>query len=380
MTSKQRVRAALEGRPVDRCPVTSLYNQLYHLDHFAELTGLPAWRRHEWLAMPPERHVALFRRIHEAAPFELLQPQGAPARDWRTRQEFVEKDGRGFRHDTVTGEWVRMDMAAASGHANDYHANEERHVFTREDIDRRLPMPGPGDAQEREGLEYIESVVREFGRDEFIVSGGVIGTIYSCGGQVGLTNIFPMLVEEPELVEALCERITACNIVEIRRLAAAGGDAIYVDDATATSDMISPAMYERFSLPYMQAMVAEIHRLKHKAILIYFGGVMDRLDLIAATGADGFSYEASMKGFVNDTGEIARLIGDRMTLFSNIDPVAILQNGSDAALEAEIGRQVEAGRSARGFIISTASPITPSTPLARVQRFLELGRQTGARR
>jgi uroporphyrinogen-III decarboxylase len=84
-----------------------------------------------------------------------------------------------------------------------------------------------------------------------------------------------------------------------------------------------------------------------------------------------------MKGFVNDTAEIARRIGDRMTLFSNIDPVAVLQNGTDAELEQEIRRQIEAARAARGFILSTASPITPSTPLARVQQFLELGRTLG---
>ena len=184
-----------------------------------------------------------------------------------------------------------------------------------------------------------------------------------------------MLIEEPELVDYLCERILAQNLETIRCLAAAGGDAIYIDDATATSDMVSPAMYERFSLPYMQAMVGEIHRLKHKAIVIYFGGIMDRLELIAATGAGGLSYEASMKGFVNDTAEIARRIGDRMTLFSNIGPVRVLQNGSDTQLEAEVRREVEAGRAARGFIVSTASPITPSTPLARVQRFLDLGRR-----
>ena len=70
----------------------------------------------------------------------------------------------------------------------------------------------------------------------------------------------------------------------------------------------------------------------------------DLLKFVAATGADGLLPEASMKGFVNDTAEIARRIGDRMTLFSNIDPVAVLQNGSDADLEEEIHRQVAAGR------------------------------------
>ena len=376
MTNKQRVLAALAGRPVDRVPVTALYHQLYHDDHFGELTGLPAWRRHEWKAMSPARHLAIFRRLHDAAPFELLQPQWAPPRAWRERQEFLERDGHAFRHDRATDEWVRLDDPTPSGHANEYHANETRYILTPADIERRLPLPAEADTPDGDAHDYVKAVAGAFGREEFILTGGVIGTIYSCGAHVGQTNLFAMLIEEPELVEQLCERILAVNLYRIRQMAAAGGDAIYIDDATATSDMISPAMYARFSLPYMRAMVDEIHRLGQQAIVIYFGGVMDRLELIAATGADGFSYEASMKGFVNDTAEIARRIGDRMTLFSNIDPVSVLQNGSDAELAAEIRRQLAAARPARGFILSPASPITPGTPLARVQRFLELGRRS----
>jgi hypothetical protein len=376
MTNKQRVYAALEGKPVDRCPVTSLYNFLYQQDHFSELTGLPQWRLQQWLASSPEEHLEIFAQMQAVAPFELLQPQhSAPSRAWRMRQEFVEKDGHPFRHDCETGEWVQLDKAAESGHASDYHANEERFVFSKADVDARVVVT-PAAQQIADGAnDYIDAIVGRFGRDEFIISGGVIGTIYSCHWHVGLTDLFSLLIEEPELIDYLCEKILAQNLETIRRFAAAGGDAIYIDDATATSDMISPAMYERFSLPYMKAMVDEIHRLGHKAILIYFGGIQDRLELIAATGADGLLPEASMKGFVNDTAEIARRIGDRMTIFSNIDPVAVLQDGTDAALDAEIHRQIEAGRAARGFIISTASPITPSTPLAQVQKFLELGRQ-----
>ena len=228
--------------------------------------------------------------------------------------------------------------------------------------------------------DYLDAVIARFGEEEFILSGGVIGTLYSCHAYVGLANLFPLLIEEPELIDYLSKKLLEQNIGVIRALAAAGGDAIYIDDATATSDMISVAMYERFSLPYMRVMVEEIHRLGHKAILIYFGGVMDRLEQIAATGADALLYEASMKGYVNDAGEIARRIGDRMTLFSNIDPVTILQDGTDEELAAEIQRQVEAARPARGFILSTASPITPATPLSRVQRFIELGKRAQAGR
>ena len=113
MTNKQRVHAALEGKPVDRCPVTSLHNFLYQQDHFSELTGLPPWSMHQWLAASPDDHVEIFARMQAAAPFELLQTQhSAPSRAWRARQEFVDKDGHPFRHDRQTGEWVQLDQAA----------------------------------------------------------------------------------------------------------------------------------------------------------------------------------------------------------------------------------------------------------------------------
>jgi uroporphyrinogen decarboxylase len=184
-----------------------------------------------------------------------------------------------------------------------------------------------------------------------------------------------MLRSDPEFMDYICARITEQNVEHIRALAAQGGDGIYIDDATATSDMISAKHYERFSLPYMKAMVDEIHRLGHKAIIIYFGGIADRLEQLASVGADGLSMETTMKGYVNDIDEIARAIGSRMTLFGNIDPLGILQDATDTELESEMRRQADAGRQGRAFIMSTGSPITPDTPLSRVQRFLELGRQ-----
>ncbi len=93
MNAKERIHAALAGQAVDRMPVTVLYNQLYHLDHFAELTGQPAWQRHAWQHSAPDEHVLLLKRMIEAAPFEIVQPLGACPREWRERVEFFEKDG-----------------------------------------------------------------------------------------------------------------------------------------------------------------------------------------------------------------------------------------------------------------------------------------------
>ena len=109
MTSKERVQASLDGRPVDRFPVTSLYHYLYRMDHFTELTGLPAWRLREWLCTSPEHHLELFTAIRDKTPFELLQPHGAPSRAYREQVEFVEKDGHGWMHNRKTDEWHPLD-------------------------------------------------------------------------------------------------------------------------------------------------------------------------------------------------------------------------------------------------------------------------------
>ena len=373
MNSKERMSAVLEGRAVDRNPVTVLYNMLYHEDHFAELTGLAQWQMDVWKHAGPEAYLALYRRMVEQAPFECLQPHQAPPRAERENIRFVEVEGRRYQRNLRDGSLTPIHDPV-SGHGKDDRANQTQYVSDKREAAERVKVVKAEDRIARGSNDYIEAAVRAFGQDHFIVSGGVIGTIYSASSYVGLTNVYCLLIEQPDLMDYLCQRILEQNIEQIRALAAAGGDAIYIDDATATSDMISRRHYERFSLPHMKAMVEEIHRLGHQAIVIYFGGVADRLDLIAEIGADGLSIETSMKGYVNDIDEICRKIGGKVTIFGNIDPVGVLQDASDLELLAEVQRQALAGRQARGFVMCTGSPITPGTPLSRVQRFLELGR------
>ena len=373
LTGKQRIHAALEGAPVDRTPVTSLYNQLYILDHFAELTGKEPWQVHEWLIAPPAAHFATYRTIVERVPFEILQPQLAAPRRERENTRIVFKDNQVLRHDLQTGSVSPMNTV--SGHATDYHANETRYVYTRRDMAEQFKLR-TAEQQIADGVnDFVHEMVSALGRDHFILTGGVVGTLYLCHSYVGLTNLYELLISEPALIDYMSQKILEQNIEDIRSHATAGGDAIYIDDATATSDMISVKHYERFCLPYMKQMVDEIHRLGHKAIVIYFGGIADRLDQIASLGADGLSMETGMKGYTNDIEQIARSIGDQVTLFGNIDPVGVLQSGSDVELKAEIRRQARAKQYARGFIMCTGSPITPLTPLTRVQRFIDLARE-----
>jgi len=374
MTNKERIHSVLEGKSADRMSVTVLYSQLYYLDHFSELTGLEAWEMQRWLNASPDEYLKIYKQMIEKTPFDILQPQSAPSRYARENTEFIIKDGKPFRRDKRDGKIDPISSETVSGHATDYCSNQTQFIFDKNDFDGQFKLYKAEQMAESGSSDYLDAVVSELGKESFILSGGVVGTLYLCHQYVGLTNLYAMLIENPDLIDYMSQKLLEQNIETIRFLGKSGGDAIYIDDAMTTSDMISVQHYERFCLPYMKEMVKEIHNIGHKAIIIYFGGISDRLDQIVSIGADGLSMETSMKNYTNDIDEMAGKIGDRITLFGNIDPVGVLQNGSDKQLEIEISRQAKAGKKCRGFILCTGSPITPFTSLSRVQKFIELGR------
>ncbi|MCC6446735.1 MAG: hypothetical protein IT210_25200 [Armatimonadetes bacterium] len=80
-------------------PVAIFHLPLYQQDHFSELTGRSQWEVYRWLNASPEDHLALFRQMIPLTPFDMIQPHYAPSRQAREQVEYIEKDGRLFRHD-----------------------------------------------------------------------------------------------------------------------------------------------------------------------------------------------------------------------------------------------------------------------------------------
>ena len=379
MNEKERMLAAWEGRPIDRPPVVSPYQRLYFKDHFAELSGQPQWRMQAWLHADPDEHIETYAKLMEKAPFEAVDAFTFCApRKARDRIQFMEKDGKPYRVDRKTGEQTLIEECV-SGHATDYTHNKKRTVFTREDIPKVVPIQKANELLESGQCDYAMAAARRWADERFIYIGSVVSPFYMCTHHLGFEDLFASIITEPDLVEHLMDRLLQFRLEHIRAMAECGGDAIWIDDAAATSDMISVEQYRRFSKPRVTALVEEIHRLGLKAMVIYFGGVMDRLEDIAETGADAITMEASMKGFTNDIAEAAKRIGDRMTIYGNINPGTVLQDGTNTDVEAEIETQIRAGKKARGFVLSTGSPVTPSTPADRIRMFIESGRKIGGK-
>jgi uroporphyrinogen decarboxylase len=250
-------------------------------------------------------------------------------------------------------------------------------VFSEKDAEARIPIPTPEEVLASGVFDYTEAYVRAYGKEQFVTA-AVVNAFYSAGWHVGQANRFTLLHDEPDLMHYVMDRITRQNIANIQAMGRVGCDAVLIDDATATKDMISPKMYREFSLPYIKRLVEAIKNLGMKAVLVYFGGISDRVEDILSAGADALQMEASMKNYVNDLEAIAAQVNGRTLLFGNLNPREDIELATDDELVARIAAQTAIGKKYGRFVVSAGSPLTPTTTLERVQRFIELGHTLSA--
>jgi Uroporphyrinogen-III decarboxylase len=372
MTPKERMYAAIEGRKLDYYPVTASYIILSNADHWTELTGLPVWKFYEWINTTDiESHAKIYKIFQEKLPFDVVQPWWTPSRQHRENVEIIHRDDIPFYHYKREDKYEKVPSSiheSGSGGGE----NETRTIFSKSDAKERMKIRRAKQLIADGCNEFLDALIKLYGDTHFVINSGIVNTFYSNVYYVGMEEFYAMLYEEPELIKYMSELILEQNIETIRAAAAAGGDAIYIDDATCTCDMVSPKIYEEFSLPYLTQEVKEIQRLGKKAILIYFGGIFDRVDMIASTGADALIMETTMKNFTNDYENIARHLGGKMCLAANMNPYDDIEITTDNELRGRIEQYINLGRSYGRYFTCTGSPLTPGTSIERLRRYIDL--------
>lgn len=368
MNPRERILATFSGQPVDHFPVTVPYLMLFQSDFWERIYRQPSWTYYDWCLKNPADHLPAYRQMDEILPFDIAQPnQWASSRKDRQFLRIVEgADGIWYREDARTGSKEKIELNL---HEKDRDVEWSRVIYSETDIDEKIAVHSASEILERGHLDYLSAYHKLWGHERWI-AGTLINAFYMSSHYVGLTNRFLLISDEPGLLHAIIDRLTQRNIEEARALAQSGCDAVFIDDATATMDMVSKKVYDEFSRPYLKRQVDEIHNLGMKAILIYFGGIADRVENIVSVGADALLMETSMKGFTNDLDEISKQVDNRMLLFGNLNPIQDLEESTDEELIGRLNAQIAIGKRYGRFVVSTGSPVTPGTSLERVQDYI----------
>ena len=341
MTAKNRFDAAFEGRP--GYPVALCYEGLVIRDHIDTVSDKP-WeycidadiqKRYQW-------HVGVKNRL---------------SHDW-----VVYPFPYCYNEPPVN---VTKPVSGGSFH---WPQNKPK-IDSKEQIDACIPLtqlePLPPAGE-------LDTMLQQLYADRPKLS-HVSAPFWQCSGRWDFNELMMLTINNPQLLEYACERITKNTLIQIQRAQLQGCAMIWIEDCY--SDMLSPALFQRFNIAYIKEITAAVQKAGMRCVHYYCGSLHNKLDLLLSTNSDAYAFEESKKGFDIDIVEIAKYVNGRHCLFGNIDAVGVLQDGSPDDIRREISRQAEAGRlNGDRFVFGLGSPVTPLTPMERVMDFIGMVR------
>jgi len=376
MTGREKIEAAFSANGTPEIPAVICYEGIFHRDHYADLT------RHPWWALESgdlDLHLAVYRDfIRHVGQDWIHLPQG-PSEHERRHVLIEERPDGVYRVDRSTGGEQRLEPPPVGG----------RHIPTgprrpapasREEVDAALPLPSEAEVLRplAEGRGDLARRLLQTDAAPRFPLAGAGAPLWGCMMDWSFDTFMPRSVEDPALTAYACRRRaerTARGLVFAARLGARG---VWIEECW--TDLVGPESYRRFNLPGLRHITEAARSLGLFTIHYYCGDPADRMNLLLDTGADALALEESKKGFRVDIAEVADFVRGRKVLLGNLDAITLLERGDDAALRAEIARQIAAGRrNGSRFILSIGSPVTPRTRVARVRRYLALARRLGRR-
>ena len=214
-------------------------------------------------------------------------------------------------------------------------------------------------------METIRGLKRELGDVPLIGFTGAPFTLASYliegGPSRDLRRTKAMMVGDPELWHRIMELLSGVVADYLAAQIAAGADAVQIFDSWVGS--LSPEAYRESLLPHMKGIFARLKPLG--APVIHFGtGNPLLLPIQREAGGDviGVDFRCSLT-------QAATLVPG-MPLQGNLDPTVL--HTDPATVEREARRIVEEGRRLPGHIFNLGHGILTETPLANVERLVEV--------
>lgn len=299
-------------------------------------------------------------------------PYGQYCRDWRVlvRAQVMVASRFGFDVLHVCSDPVReaADCGAPIVWFEDQppsHHPDAVLLSDRSDLARlRLPDPlGGGRMHDR---VLATQALREISAGEVPVLGWIEGPIAAAAQLRGLENILPDLVDDPvwagELLDFACEM----------ELAFAAAQAPYVEMmgvGDAACSLLGPEVYEELVLPRQERLVRGVQALGLPVRLHVCGRTDQLFPGISRLGVEMMDVDA-----LADLSLARRVLGRRVVLLGNCDPVTVLLEGSPDSVRAAFeGCWREAGWP---FVVGSGCEIPPETPAANVEAMMDFARQT----
>ena len=244
---------------------------------------------------------------------------------------------------------------------NGHYTEMCSHPLADDDAISRYRAPDP---HRPELYHDAERLVREYGRDYFIV-GVTVTTIFETAWALrGLERLMMDFVENPELAEAILDIPFRYHLTAARRLVEIGVNMIWTgDDIGGQSAMIlSPAMWRRIFKPRMARFFAELKRLNPNVKIAYHsdGVIYPVIPDLIEIGVDVLN---PIQPACIDPARLKREYGDQLSFWGSIDEQRTLPFGTPADVREEVLSRLDTLGQGGGLILGPTHHVQLDTPM-----------------
>ncbi len=305
---------------------------------------------------------------------DCIEVSPGPARAWAERFDIVADESGLFYFDTVTGDRYEM-MSTPLPSGRDYLFgnipttlrsvwDRSRLIQNRDVIDRIVRLVPLDELGEQGVFDLPKKIVREKGDNYFIIV--YDSTPYTASYLLGFQGLMLAFYDNPDNLKYYIERVLEQRKPILRGFAEAGYDGAYGEEIFSAADVIAPELYYEFVYPSN----SEYFRLTKQLGLLtaYYvcGNPIPLLPKIIELDCDAVAFEESKKNFTIEIEDIVAKAGGEKCVFGNVDAPLYGVQATKSQIEAEVKRQVEAGKNAKGFVVSTGSPYPLDSPLKNI--------------
>lgn len=368
---RKRTLAALSGTRSERPPVGLL---TWGFDYLWRVAGMAPWElvcgsNAKWQSA----HQALV--VRHRPDFVFYSGSGAGQREAElledTREEWLVRDGNtGSIKRLIKSSLTEIDADTARK-PNDPVGR----IASEADAISLIPdFSGWG----QDYLEGLTGLIGFCGDETLVLPHHSPGYVCACYA-IGFVESMAMMIERPDLFLFVADRYAAGDALRMRELADAGAEAVFIADGWASGDIISPAMFRQFALPYQQSMVeaAQSHGLK--AILWNEGNIVPMLEDEMGIPWDAFGMEQSRKGVELDLRQLRIAAGPNRCILGNFDSEEVLVRGTEEQIVNAVRDQLDRAGRDQPFLFTTGSPVPSETPPESVDLMIVTVREAGRR-
>lgn len=223
-----------------------------------------------------------------------------------------------------------------------------------------IPMVGAG----RTAL-YIEGVRKAKEQIKDIpVFCGVIGPYSLAGRLFDMTELMMECYDSPDEVKILLSKATAFIKEYIKAFKAVGADGVIMAEPAA--GLLSPALAEEFSMPYVQEIFDEIN--DDDFMICYHNcgnAVGDMITSVAALHADIFHF-----GNAIDLSKVMEAMPSDKVVMGNVDPI-LLKTGNPEDIKHEVKRVYDSCGKYRNFMISTGCDVPAAAKWENIDAYFK---------